>query len=676
MIKKIKLSIFSIITLTLMIVFFPMLFNHPKPTQVYAAQSVKIHDEALKTRLSELLGKTTFYSNDFIKSDIYNPVDTETKAKTCLDLSNSGITDITDLVQFEFPTTLANINLAGNNINTKQFEKIRNTLSAEINQELYYYNDPLDDSKDIVVKSVTHMLDQFDTINVAFNQIDLTDQLIHDSNEHYISRHYIFGVQKFDPLQNGMILTKDEINAVIYIDNGENRDRNHITFNVKLENQCNTEDSSNLHTNYPNKTIIELADLNYLGRYTVTFTSNELVNVDSPFVGWSHSINFILIKAYFKPTENTDIYTVERLSNFSVSKENIVVRGIDYLNILDKNNNIGGKTQNIGTFQAPVLLEVENFPVKTILLDYKVVDTTPPVLSLKGSETMLWKLNTTWKDPGIIYSDNGAVEDIPVTPTGIVDYITEGTYTLTYVTNDISGNTSQPITRTVIVSNGVITKIELTLTTTQITENDFVTIYAKPDITFDKSLYYDIEYDWFINDEFVETTKAGTSGSATFRYLPTNTNDFSVKAKIRCKIVADGSLFELSSESLNLKATSVFGSEKIMTIVLIAGGSIMLCLIIAIIVKLKKSKKITKKSKGGSKGKGNSKDSPQEKNIDIQIINSSNPNSEPYKPNKEKVVEKPENDPNANKLVDNNTQTDSTNNNTQSSNNSTNPFDW
>ena len=102
----------------------------------------------------------------------------------------------------------------------------------------------------------------------------------------------------------------------------------------------------------------------------------------------------------------------------------------------------------------------------------------------------------------------------------------------------------------------------------------------------------------------------------------------------------------------------------------------MLCLIIAIIVKLKKSKKITKKSKGGSKGKGNSKDSPQEKNIDIQIINSSNPNSEPYKPNKEKVVEKPENDPNANKLVDNNTQTDSTNNNTQSSNNSTNPFDW
>ena len=51
--------------------------------------------------------------------------------------------------------------------------------------------------------------------------------------------------------------------------------------------------------------------------------------------------------------------------------------------------------------------------------------------------------------------------------------------------------------------------------------------------TFDKSLYYDIEYDWFINDEFVETTKA----TDEFVWqLPLTDSD---KARIRKSEVAD-----------------------------------------------------------------------------------------------------------------------------------------
>ena len=664
MTKKVKFCTFIMITLTLMFVFFPMLFYQEKSVIEAASTNFSIQDQALKTKLMTLLDKekNSFNKDDFLNSTIYN---NDESPKVCIDLSNSNITDITELAKFSFPATLNYINLAGNNITTEEFTKIQKVLNASKDDELYYYNDPLDDNKDIIVKSETSMLTQFHTINIAFNQIDLTDTLINDSNNHYLTRHYIFGVQKFDPLQNGTILTIDETDAVIYIDNDENKDRNHITFNVTVEKQCNSNDTTAINKNYADNKIIKIADLNYLGRYTITFTSDEQVNVYTPFIGWTHSINFILIKPYFKPN-TPDGYQVERLSNFSIPKDDIIIDGITYLEILDKNNDSGASTKHVGLNYAPIILKVKDFPSKTIIIPYNVVDTQAPVLTLIGAGVILWKQNVTWTDPGVIYTDNGSVENISVVSDIIPDYTKEGTYILTYQKKDEYGNTSEPITRTVIVSNKVITKLDITITTSEITTGKQVTFIVQPDVGFDSTFYENIVYDWYINDEFIQSTYAESDGSSRFRYIPTTTKDFTIKAKLRCNIKLDGRDFEISSQSYTYNAISIIGNDKIMLAVLIGGGAVMFGLIIAIILRLKKNNnKVSQKSK--SKNKNTNKkgsENSETKNIDIQIINSPNPNSEPYNSNKKDTTPQDDN----NQLIK--TQE------TQSDTDQSNPFDW
>ena len=84
---------------------------------------------------------------------------------------------------------------------------------------------------------------------------------------------------------------------------------------------------------------------------------------------------------------------------------------------------------------------------------FDFVDTTAPVITLNGSDTIIVHKGSVFTDPGATASDN---EDGNITSsivvTGVVDTGTLGTYTITYTVTDAAGNTTS-ITRTVIVDH-------------------------------------------------------------------------------------------------------------------------------------------------------------------------------------------------------------------------------
>jgi hypothetical protein len=94
-----------------------------------------------------------------------------------------------------------------------------------------------------------------------------------------------------------------------------------------------------------------------------------------------------------------------------------------------------------------------------------VVDTTPPVVTLNGSDPMTVWFHAAFTDPGATAADTCA-GTLPITVTGSVDTNTVGSYVLTYWATDPSGNTGSA-TRTVnVLDNQVRLTILLTPTNT------------------------------------------------------------------------------------------------------------------------------------------------------------------------------------------------------------------
>lgn len=88
---------------------------------------------------------------------------------------------------------------------------------------------------------------------------------------------------------------------------------------------------------------------------------------------------------------------------------------------------------------------------KSINVNIKVVDKTPPEIKLKGGDELNWTLGKEFTDPGFTAIDNvdGDVS-ANVKVSGTVDGNTEGDYTLTYTVSDSSKNEAT-VTRTVHV---------------------------------------------------------------------------------------------------------------------------------------------------------------------------------------------------------------------------------
>ena len=78
-----------------------------------------------------------------------------------------------------------------------------------------------------------------------------------------------------------------------------------------------------------------------------------------------------------------------------------------------------------------------------------VVDTTAPVLTLMGEGEMLIKKGAVFDDPGVRIDD--AEVGLQFVVAGVLDTEIVGTYTLVYTATDSSGNSAQPVTRSVEV---------------------------------------------------------------------------------------------------------------------------------------------------------------------------------------------------------------------------------
>ena len=93
-------------------------------------------------------------------------------------------------------------------------------------------------------------------------------------------------------------------------------------------------------------------------------------------------------------------------------------------------------------------------------LSIQELDTTPPTITLQGSDPLILTVGSSLNDPGALVTDN-LDANRTISGTGIVDNTTPGTYTLTYQTTDTSGNTAAPVTRSVIVKYAVLKTVLL-----------------------------------------------------------------------------------------------------------------------------------------------------------------------------------------------------------------------
>lgn len=101
---------------------------------------------------------------------------------------------------------------------------------------------------------------------------------------------------------------------------------------------------------------------------------------------------------------------------------------LDY-SVKDANNNTANKTQVV-----------------------KIVDTTPPIVTLIGLPTITLDVFSSYVEPGFNVSDN-YWKNLEVHITGTVDTAVVGTYNLNYDCTDSSGNAAPTLTRTVIIQD-------------------------------------------------------------------------------------------------------------------------------------------------------------------------------------------------------------------------------
>lgn len=79
-----------------------------------------------------------------------------------------------------------------------------------------------------------------------------------------------------------------------------------------------------------------------------------------------------------------------------------------------------------------------------------IVDITAPTVTLVGDSQMIIEYGELFQDPGALFTDN-VDEDGDAVASGSVDIFTLGSYVITYLKTDSSGNVSDPVSRTVFV---------------------------------------------------------------------------------------------------------------------------------------------------------------------------------------------------------------------------------
>lgn len=609
------------------------------PISITASQNntVTISNEKLASALRTLLGKSAtdnFYADDFLNHDNYKAttttgeggIETTTAVNYQLDLSNTGVTDITELVQFEFPSTLQGINLAHNGITNEHLTNLSNFLTCNIA------------GGTITVGSATFEIkSDFSTIikkvNLNDNNIDLTTI----QSNHLQNEKLIFGLQQLgSPHSSGLVL-EGEMKPYYYIrDTGTASDEHYFTYTFKYELSTDTDKRISIAYNQVTSLMDNLKTI--YGNNTDKISLEVKSIPDSTtayFKNYNYSTEFIHFS--LKLDEN---FSVERqdMLDMKVSSDGKIQEGSPIiLEGFGDNSGIKVSYDNASTshitnsiYKNYVNITIEKDEQKRVIpMEFKVVDTVKPVIVLIGNAYAYSSQNKEYNDPGVIAYDPATTEDESgddytqqVVKTSDLDVTKLGVYTITYTVTDIAGN-STSITRTVEIKERVLDRIVLRTNSQELKDGADIILSVQPEAGIDISNYKDIQYYWYINNTlFQKTLGDSTTGASTITIV----GDASANQQIYVKMIAtqkaDNATIELYSDRLDLiLETSLSNNETLILAAAVAVLAIILTITIVALVRYTKGKKRTHYRKNSKKAKqGKAKMDNYNNNADIQVF--------------------------------------------------------
>lgn len=548
-------------------------------------QEVHITNTSLHDAICDLLGKEKtekIFSKDFLEHPDYKATIPDGEMipranKNCLNLSGTGVKDITELIQFEFPETLQAIDLSNNGITNSDIPKLANfiTLSTE--------------SEPIVIGENTFAVhSNFSTIinkiNLNDNQIDLTTL---DSAAKNITK-FIYG---FQFLPNTNIMKPESIKSHYLI---RPNDSIYLSFHLIIDGI-----EFNLKEDKVSSVIKPLTDDIYHGEYEIKIDSIPSSET-AYFKNYSKSSKFLLydIKLQDDKTITTDkTFKIERNKPFIINTKLIEFYGLTATKI----THFDYPTSSCGIFDFEITVEsgVKNYKIP---LKYTVVDTIAPEIILIGDEVLYCRKNNTFEDPGCIAKDfykEDITADIITTVTSdngetFVNVTKLGTYEITYTITDGSGNTATT-KRTVIVQEMVLDKITIRINSDKFQVGKDIIIFAEPQSGVPVNNYKDFTYNWYINNIHYQTTTGDSQTGKTQTHLKLDKiGEVVIKVELTATQKVDGKKISAKTETINLYIEPAFRNDN--TIILasaIAVSLVIFSIMFVTIIKAKKAKKST-----------------------------------------------------------------------------------
>lgn len=583
------------------------------------AAAITISNPELAAALRRLLGKSAtdnFSADDFVNHENYKAttttgeggVETTTAVNYQLDLSKTGVTDILELVQFEFPTTLQGINLAENGITNEHLANLTTFLSSNTAGGTVVIGDRTMDIRSdfsTIIKKV----------NLNGNNIDLSQT----TSTNLENEKFIFGIQNIGNIHSSGMVLNGEVKPYYYI--RENIDENYFTYTFKYELSTDADKRISIAKNQ----VVSLMDnLKTLYGNNTDHISLEIMSVPDSSTAYFKDYSF---------KEEFTNFSIKLKDDFSVERKSLLMLNISANGKLEAgspveisgfgdNSGIKLSYDNASTSHITnskhknfVNITIDKNGVKRVVpLEFLVVDTVKPFIQLVGNAKAYSSQNKEYNDPGVIAYDPASAEDDfgddltqSVVKTTDLDITTLGVYTITYTVTDLAGNSSS-VTRTVEIKERVLDRIILRTNTEDLVDGADIILSVKPEDGVDMSHYENIKYYWYLNDNtkpFQETVGDSATGASTITIV----GDASANQQITVRMTAtqkeDGATIELYSDRLDLVLeTNLNDNETLILAAAVAVLTIILTISIIALVKYSKGKKKThyKSSKKMKKG--------------------------------------------------------------------------
>ncbi|MBQ7351442.1 MAG: DUF5011 domain-containing protein [Clostridia bacterium] len=584
---------------------------------------VTIYNEKLRQKVFELLDKKSgsdLYVDDFLNHNKYKATTTQdpntgldvTTAQTYqLDLSNSGITDIRELCQFQFPSTLQGINLAGNGITKEHLENI----SALVNAKQFVYSDT--EKKD--VQNTFSFQDRTYNINTDFytliKKVNLNDNNIDLSKPVNIDSKFLIGFQQIGNIHETGLVREGEINPQYYINE---LDYNYLSYIVIDDDSPNEEGKLNLNRNQKSYLLPE----NNYGKYTIK-VSKPLNSATSYFNEYEFYKEFTLFSVEMKDgfwVERGNILNLKLQNNTVTADSNIVVEGLGISTNGDfsiTNPSSPNTEQITDTKSENGHKNYVSFTLKkgnksrTVKVEFLVKDTIAPLIKLSGGNYVYSSQNKEFREPGYITYDpiskNTTTLDITESDDGKgihshtedrsnLNILKLGEYEIKYIATDFAGNTTTVI-RTVNIIEKALDRLTVTISKDNFKEGEEITITVQPETGTPLDNFTSFQYTWYLNGVQFKTTAGNSRGKSIINYIATK----SEKQEITVTLVAtqknNDIKVEVTSDPIQLNINPSFRNND--TLILALGIVVLgIILFIAILTFIK-----YKKSKGKTHGK-------------------------------------------------------------------------